>query len=179
MQQKTRHFFFKFHTVSRKGVQFDLERRFKPTYHLCIDLAGSCIWGVRCSFPRHGFFFFFLVFACTFLGLLAWLDPRNTVSPCRYKYIDIKRNINGKRKLTLHPVAKKGLLKNSTSRFSVQTRLQWLQIGSKSRNCDVPRAKEPVSSFLTSFLLRGRSFVRTICASFFFCEQKQVRFFLP
>lgn len=38
----------------------------------------------------------------------------------------------------------KGLLKNSTCQFSVQTHLQWLQTGSKSRNCDVPQAKEAI-----------------------------------
>lgn len=38
----------------------------------------------------------------------------------------------------------KGLLKNSTCQFSVQTHLQWLQIDSKSRNCDVPQAKEAI-----------------------------------
>lgn len=79
------------------------------------------------------------------------------------------------------PLQKKGLLKNSIlSRFSVQTRLQWLQIGSKSRNCDVPRAKEPVSSFVASFPSRGRSFLRTICASFFFFASKnRSAFFSP
>ncbi len=101
MQQKTRYSFFRFHTVSREVLQFDLKRWFKPTFHLCIDLAESYL-GSEVLIPMS-----YSCFVCTFLGLLAWLDPRNTVSPCRYKYINIKRNINGKRKSkrTFHPIS--------------------------------------------------------------------------
>lgn len=59
-----------------------------------------------------------------------------------------------------------GLLKNSTFRFSVQAQLQWLQIGSKIKNCDVPWAQEPISSFVSSLPSRGCS-LRTMCAAFF------------
>lgn len=102
MQQKTRYFFIRFHTVSREVIQFDLKRWFKPTFHLCIDLAESYL-GSEVTIPTS-----YSCFVCTFLGLLAWLDPRNTVSPCRYKYINIKRNINGKwkSKRTFHPISK-------------------------------------------------------------------------
>lgn len=103
MQQKTCYFLFRFHTVSREEIQFDLKRWFKPTCHLRIDLAESYL-GSEVTVPAS-----YSCFVCTFLGLLAWLDPRNTVSPCRYKYINIKSNINGKwkSKRTFHPISKR------------------------------------------------------------------------